>query len=314
MELKPVPIKSWTFLGMMLVLGLSIFMLTSGVGEKKNLVGQKPNDNWFIPNLPNELSFAGEKVPKQDIESMERLDREMLVNTFWHSNTILMLKRAHRHFPVIEKILKEEGVPDDFKYLCMIESGLDNVVSPAGAAGFWQFLRSTGKEYGLEVDRDVDERYHLEKATKAACEYLKNSKKNLGSWTLAAAAYNMGEAGVKRQLESQGVDSYYSLYLNPETARYVFRILAAKEIHSHPAQYGFELTDDSKYQEMATREVKVNSNVADWPEWALKQGTNYKYLKWLNPWIRERSLKNSTGKSYTVLLPKNSKPKKDTDD
>jgi len=308
--LKPVPIKSFTFFALIAILALSIFFLSSGVGDKKNLVGQKPTENWYIPQLPANMNFAGEAVPQSDLESMERLDREMLVNTFWHSNTILMLKRANRHFPLIERILKEEGVPDDFKYLCMIESGLDNVVSPANAAGFWQFLKSTGKEYDLEVDGDVDERYHLEKATHAACRYLKNSKERLGSWTLAAAAYNMGEAGVKRQLDAQDVKSYYSLYLNPETARYVFRILAAKEIHSNPAEYGFELTPDAKYQAVKTRSVSVSNSISNWPEWAVKQGTNYKYLKWLNPWIRSRSLRNSNGKTYEVLLPINSKPKK----
>ncbi len=310
MKIKPVRIKSFTFVSLIMLLSVSVFMLVAGVGEEKNLVGQNTNEEWYIPNLPAEISFAGESVPKKDVESMERLDREMLVNTFWHSNTILMLKRANRHFPVIEKILKDEGVPDDFKYLCMIESGLDNVVSPANAAGFWQFLKSTGKEYDLEVNGEVDERYHLEKATRAACKYLKNSKENLGSWTLAAAAYNMGEAGVRKQLADQGVDSYYALYLNPETARYVFRILAAKEIHSHPAQYGFELDDDGMYQPIKTRSVTIDGNVSSWPEFAIEQGTNYKYLKWLNPWIRSRSLNNTSKKKYEVLLPANSKPKK----
>ena len=269
-----------------------------------------PNGNLVIPKLPSDLNFASEKVPSKDPEVLERLDRELLVNTFWHSNTILMLKRANKYFPVIEPILEKNGVPDDFKFLCMIESGLDNVVSPSNAAGFWQFLSSTGKRYGLEVGDEIDERYHLAKATEAACKYLKDNKDRLGSWTLAAAAYNMGENGVERQLKGQGVESYYDLYLNKETSRYMFRILAAKEIFTRQAEYGFIIQDEALYSPLPTRSVEIDSSVKSWPEFALEQGTNYKYLKNLNPWIRSRSLNNRSKKVYTVLLPKNSKPGK----
>ncbi|TNE81739.1 MAG: lytic transglycosylase domain-containing protein [Bacteroidetes bacterium] len=299
--------KTWLYFTAGSLIALSAGLIIAGKSEQTSTVTNNPNAVLSVPNMPTELVFAGEKVPMTEAEVMERLDRELLVNTFWHSNTILMLKRANRYFPVIEPILKSEGVPDDFKYLCMIESGLANVVSPSNAAGFWQFLSSTGKRYGLEVSGEVDERYHLEKATKAACAYLKDNKARLGTWTLAAAAYNMGENGVEKQLKSQGVDSYYDLHLNPETARYLFRILAAKEIHSDAKKYGFKLSEETLYQPYKTRSIEVKGAVESWPEFALEQGTNYKYLKILNPWIRDRKMKNSLGTSYTVLLPNNTK-------
>ncbi|MBI1222197.1 MAG: transglycosylase SLT domain-containing protein [Bacteroidetes bacterium] len=289
---------------------LSAIILVSLAGkqEKHSLVVNHPNGTLTIPKIPADLNFAGEALKLNESDVRERLDRELLVNTFWHSNTILMLKRAHKYFPIIEPILKENGVPDDFKYLCMIESGLSNVVSPSGAAGFWQFLSSTGKRYGLEVNNEVDERYHLAKATQAACAYLKDNQEKLGSWTLAAAAYNMGENGVERQLKSQGVDNYYDLHLNSETARYLFRIVAAKEIYSHQEAYGFELEPDALYSAIPTRSIQVDSTVNNWPEFALEQGSNYKYLKILNPWISSRSLKNKSRKTYELKLPKSSKP------
>lgn len=293
------------FLGAGITAGL--FVSLAGKREQHSVVVNHPNGTLTIPKLPSDLNFAGENVKLTEADVRERLDREILVNTFWHSNTILMLKRAHKYFPVIEPILKENGVPDDFKYLCMIESGLSNAVSPSGAAGFWQFLSATGKRYGLEVSDEVDERYHLEKATHAACNYLKDNKNRLGSWTLAAAAYNMGENGVEKQLKSQGVDSYYDLHLNNETARYLFRILAAKEIYSNQAAYGFELEPEALYTPVPSKTVQVDTAVANWPEFALEQGTNYKHLKLLNPWIVSRSLKNRGKKSYDVRLPKASK-------
>jgi membrane-bound lytic murein transglycosylase D len=287
---------------------LFCLLLLSGTGQKQSTIGGAAGGSLHVPSIPSEIDFAGEKVPRGEYDLMERLDRELLVNTFWHSNTILMLKRTNRYFPVIEPILKKHGVPDDFKYLCMIESGLANVVSPSNAAGFWQFLESTGKKYGLEINEEIDERYHLEKATEAACRYLKDNKARLGSWTLAAAAYNMGENGVERQLKAQGVTSYYDLHLNTETSRYLFRILAAKEIFSDPVRYGFIIQQDQLYPAIGSRYISIDSAVASWPELALDQGTNYKHLKLLNPWIRKTSLKNRSRITYTVALPKNSRP------
>lgn len=302
--------KNWLFFLGGAIVASGIILSIAGKKDVPSVVMNHPNSTLVIPRLPEDLNFAGERVPMKDADVLERMDRELLVNTFWHSNTILMLKRANKFFPVIEPILKKNGVPDDFKYLCMIESGLDNVVSPSNAAGFWQFLASTGKRYGLEVTDEVDERYHLEKATEAACKYLKDNHEKLGSWTLAAAAYNMGENGVERQLKSQGVETYYDLYLNRETARYLFRILAAKEIHNRQSEYGFLLQEDALYSAIPTREISIDSTIVSWPEFALQQGTNYKYLKILNPWIRDRKLNNRSKKTYQVLLPAKSKPAK----
>lgn len=284
-----------------LAVGGTVFLAGNQIMVSKNI--NIPDGGYAIPTLPSKLQFAGEAVPMNEYDVLERMDKELLVNSFWHSNTILLLKRANRYFPVIEPILKKNGVPDDFKYLCMIESGLMNVVSPAKAAGFWQFLESTGKRYGLEINEEVDERYHLEKATEAACRYLTDNKNRLGSWSLAAAAYNMGEAGVERQLKAQGVDNYYDLHLNPETARYMFRILAAKEIYTRPKHYGFHLQDEHLYQPIQTKLVSIDTAIQNWPEFALQQGTNYKHLKLLNPWIRHRSLSNKQKKTYQVALP-----------
>lgn len=287
-----------------------LFLLWAGKTPSDSLVVNDPQGQFAMPRIPSEITFADEKAAFEDADVRERFDRELLVNTFWHSNTILMLKRANKFFPLIEPILEEHGVPNDFKYLCMIESGLSNVISPSNAAGFWQFLAATGKRYGLEVNDEVDERFDLVKSTHAACLYLKDNKQRLGSWTLAAAAYNMGETGVERQLQQQGVSSYYDLHLNDETARYLFRILAAKAIYSNPEQYGFLIEPEAMYVYPATRSVVVDGSVASWTQFAIDQGTNFKNLKILNPWIRERSLKNTARKSYTVYLPKNSIPVK----
>ena len=290
------------------ILATFIFISIAGKEEKPSMVINHPNGSLVVPKIPGNLNFAGEAAKMNDSEVRERFDRELLVNTFWHSNTILMLKRANKYFPVIEPILAKNGVPDDFKFLCMIESGLTNAVSPANAAGFWRFLATTGKRYGLEVSSEVDERYDLIKSTEAACKYLKDNKEKLGNWTLAAAAYNMGENGVLRQLKSQGVESYYDLYLNSETSRYLFRILAAKEIYSRKSEYGFNIEQESLYTAVPTRSMEIDGTIPNWPEFAIEQGTNYKYLKNLNPWIQQRQLTNKSKKAYTVLLPKDSKP------
>lgn len=293
------------------IMATFIFISIAGKKEKHSVIINHPNGSLVVPKIPSDLNFAGEPAKLSDTEVRERFDRELLVNTFWHSNTILMLKRANKYFPIIEPILEKNGVPDDFKFLCMIESGLTNAVSPANAAGFWQFLASTGKRYGLEVNSEIDERFDLVKSTEAACQYLKDNKEKLGNWTLAAAAYNMGENGVLRQLKSQGVDSYYDLYLNSETSRYLFRILAAKEIYTRQKEYGFVLAEESLYSSIPTRSIEIDSTIPNWPEFALSQGTNYKYLKSLNPWIQKRELNNKTKKTYSVLLPKSSKPVKE---
>lgn len=254
--------------------------------------------------IPNSVNFAGENVPLTRYDVKESFDRELLVNTYWQSQTILFIKRANRYFPIIEPILKENGVPDDFKYLSLIESGLmPRAVSPAGAVGLWQFMRTTGREYGLEVSKEVDERYHIEKATQSACKYLKKMHDHYGSWSLAAAAYNAGRTGINRQLDRQQTNNYYDLLLGEETGRYVYRILAIKEILSNAEQYGFFVKADDLYPEISTTSVEINTGIKNFADFAKKYGTTYKELKNLNPWLRETYLTNSAKKSYTIKLP-----------
>ncbi|HOK98639.1 MAG TPA: lytic transglycosylase domain-containing protein [Bacteroidales bacterium] len=253
-------------------------------------------------SIPSVLTFAGEPVPLEYFDVRESLDREIQVNTYFHSQTILVIKRAARFFPEIERILQQENVPDDFKYLAVIESNLQNVVSPSKAAGFWQFLKKTATDYGLEVNDEVDERYHLEKATRAACQYLKNAYNELGSWTLAAAAYNAGINAIKQALSSQQQQSYYDLQLNDETARYVYRILAIKLILTNPAQYGFIVDSSELYRPLPYNEIKIDTTINDLCQFALQQGTNFKLLLILNPWLRGNTLKASEKKSYILRI------------
>lgn len=258
----------------------------------------------YAIEMPSSMTFAGEKVPKMNIDIKERLDREFHVNTYWHSQTFLFYKRSGRWFPIIEQILKQEGVPEDFKYLCLIESGLDNVVSPSGASGFWQFMKKTGLDYGLEINEHVDERFQLEKATKAACEYLRAAKEQFGTWTLAAASYNMGRTGLNNRLIAQKVNSYYDLHLNNETSRYVMRIIAAKYILSEPYYYGFNLREKDIYQPYLIKKILVTQNILDLYNFASKNNTNYRTLKILNPWIKGSKLLVTKGETYEISLPK----------
>lgn len=291
-------------IGLLCLCGLFIYALqdapTDEIFEKKLI-----NDyNVYALPIPDNLEFAGEKLPLQEPDIYERMDRELLVNTYWQSNGFLMFKRAQKYFPVIEPILKKHGVPDDFKYLALIESGLSNVVSPAGASGFWQIMKTTGREYGLEVNSNVDERYNLEMATEVACEYLKNSKEKLGSWTLAAAAYNAGMTGISRRLGEQEVGTYYDLLLGEETGRYLFRIVAVKEILSNPLHYGFNFRDKDLYSMVPTYKIEVDTAVTDFAKFAKDFGINYKILKLHNPWLREPHLNNKSRKQYFIEIPK----------
>ena len=253
--------------------------------------------------IPSDLTFAGEKVPTELYDIKERMDRELLVNTYWQSNGLLLIKKAHKYFPLIEPMLKKYGIPDDFKYLAVAESGLENNSSPAGAAGFWQFLKSSAKEYGLEVNQNVDERYNLEKATRIAAEYLKKSKERFGTWTLAAAAYNAGNARIARNLKRQQVDNYYDLLLNNETARYVFRIVALKEVLSYPKKYGFEFDEEDLYKLPNTQIVEVDTVITNIASFAKAFNTNYKELKLHNAWLRENKLNNKSRKLYQIKIP-----------
>lgn len=254
-------------------------------------------------DIPADLNFAGEPVPQHDPEVMERIDREFLVNTYWQSNAVLLMKRANKYFPIIEPILAKNGIPDDFKYLAVAESGLTNVVSPAGATGFWQIMKETGREYGLEVNGNVDERYHLEKSTEVACKYLNKWKSKYGSWTLTAAAYNAGPGGINKYMRIQQVDDYYDLLLGEETGRYVFRIMAIKEILSNPEKYGFHLEKEDMYTAAPSFTVEVDEPVASFADFAQKYEINYKILKRHNPWLREPHLNNNSRKKYTIQIP-----------
>jgi membrane-bound lytic murein transglycosylase D len=274
--------------------------LTDAVIERKLI-----NDyNIYAIPIPEKMDFAGEKVPLNNPDIKERMDRELLVNTYWQSNGLLLIKRANKYFPIIEPLLKEYGIPDDFKYLAVAESGLQNNNSPAGAAGFWHFMKTTGKEYGLEINSYVDERYHIEISTRVAAEYLINAKKRFGSWTLAAASYNAGVSGISRQQERQLIyNSYYDLLLNDETSRYLFRILALKEILSNPYKYGFNYRESDLYKPISTYKVKVDTAVTNFAVFAKNFNINYKILKIHNPWLRDNFLKNTSGKEYFIEIP-----------
>jgi membrane-bound lytic murein transglycosylase D len=250
--------------------------------------------------LPTKMEFCGEVVPLHLIDVRERLDREIVINRNLHSATELIIKRAKRIFPIIEPILKEYGIPDDFKYLAVIESGLANVTSSAGAKGVWQFMPGTAKEFGMEITDTVDERYNIELSTINACKYLLKAKEKFGSWTLAAAAYNRGSGGISRSLEQQYVSDYYDLLLTEETSRYVFRILALKDIMERPKYYGFIVPENEKYPAIKTRKVQVKDNIDDLAKFAQDNGSNYKTMKMLNQWLRDTKLVVTPGKTYYI--------------
>tara|TARA_R110002124_G_scaffold223917_5_gene389299 strand:- start:10804 stop:11745 length:942 start_codon:yes stop_codon:yes gene_type:complete len=256
-----------------------------------------------IFDLPDKPEFAGEKVPIDQPDVFERYEREIYVNAYWESNALLMLKRAGKYFPFIEQTLKENGIPDDFKYVAVIESGLLNVTSPVGAKGFWQFMKGTAGDFGLQVNRDVDERYHFEKSTIAACKYIRAAYGKFGNWTSVAASYNMGMAGIARRKNQQLSPDYYNLYLNEETSRYIFRILAMKEIFENQAKYGFELQNDDLYSLPPLREIEVSESIDNLASWAIKQKSNYKEVKIYNPWLINSKLNVRKGQTYVIKLP-----------
>ncbi len=260
-------------------------------------------DSIRLFDLPKELTFAGEKVPLEEPEVFERLEREIYVNAYWESNMILLMKRSGKFFPAVDSMFAKSGIPTDFKYLAVAESGLMNAVSPAGARGYWQFMDDTAKEYGLEVSKDVDERYHFEKSTLAAARYLQKAHAKFGDWTAVAASYNMGQSGFSRRQEEQLHRNYYDLYLNEETSRYLFRILAFKVIFENPEEFGYHLRETDFYKNPPLRSIKVDSDIKNLAHWAKAHGSNYKYLKLYNPWLRDKDLNTKRGKSYEIKLP-----------
>ena len=248
--------------------------------------------------------LAGEVVP-MNMDTRERLDRELSVNAYWHSSTLLNIKMAAKYFPTIERVLAEEGVPDDFKYLAVAESNLRNVRSGAEAKGFWQFRKLSGKEWKLEINNEIDERYHIEKSTRAACKYLKHMKKRFGTWSNAAAAYNVGPTSFNKQRQAQGEESFYNMNINAETSRYLFRIIAIKEIMTNPQVYGFYLDSTDKYALQDQVEyITVRSSIPNLSKWAHDKGISYRTLKYFNPWLiaGELTVKRNT---YKIAIPNN---------
>jgi len=298
--------------------GIIIFKLFVSAGndaedENSGLNAEK-GYNVYPVELPADLKFAGEKVPVGYFDVKEDLDRELLINVYWQSHTMILIKRANRYFPMIERVLRQNGVPEDMKYLAVAESDLSNLISPQQAVGFWQFVSGTAMEYQLEVNDEVDERYHIEKSTEAACTFLKESYERYGSWTMAAASYNVGRSGLNEQIQRQKTDYYYDLLLNEETGRYIYRVLALKLILSNPEQFGFYAGDKDLYPVIPTFEVTVDGSVDDFADFASKYGINYKVLKIFNPWLRDKMLTNPQNKTYYIRIPKDGMDSRDLSD
>lgn len=288
-----------------------IFVLLTTCGHKvREQQKEEPGDREEVrhyyrsPEIPDSLFFMGERVPLERFDILENLERELLSNCYFHSQTIRLIKLAPRYFTIIDPILEEEGIPADMRYLVVAESSLNpKALSPAGAAGLWQFMKGTAGEYGLEVNGEVDERYHIEKATRAACRYLKKNYAKYGSWAMVAAAYNAGPGSVDRQVERQKTSGYFDLLMAEETERYVYRILSFKVILENPLRYGFLVNDEEKYPLLKSREVEVTGPVANLTDFAKGYGITYKTLKYYNPWLRENVLTNKAGKRYLVKIP-----------
>jgi hypothetical protein len=300
--------KSKALLSVYVVVTSSIIILALVLGFKNPGRESQPvrqNDSIYSVGsfrIPDEVTFAGERMPLENFDTRESLERELLTNAYRHSSTILIIKKANRYNPIIESILKKNNIPEDFKYLVAAESEYNNVVSPVGATGFWQIMADTGKERGLEINSVVDERYNIEKATQFACDYFKKSYQKYGNWTLVAASYNGGRAGIDLQIGIQNQKNYYDLLLNDETARYIFRVVAYKLIINNPRAYGYNLKQEDLYPEIKYYEVKVDTSITDFSKFADKYNTNYKILKYLNPWLRKPYL-TPKNKAYTIKIP-----------
>jgi hypothetical protein len=301
--------KNKTVLAIFVLAGAAIIFLSITRGSKgfsNSPTRQILSDTLFSNKpykLPENVTFAGEKMPLENFDTRESLDREILTSAYRHSSTILIIKRANRYLPLIEKILKQNDIPDDFKYLAAAESEYSNMVSPAGATGFWQIMERTGKEEGMEINSVVDERYNIEKSTQFACDYFRKSYNKYGNWTLAAASYNGGRAALSEQIDIQKQNNYYDLLLSEETARYIFRVVAYKLIISDPASYGFTISKNELYPELKYYEVKVDTAVTSFSKFAEQFGTNYKLLKFLNPWLRKPYLTPKPNKEYLIKIP-----------
>lgn len=300
-------IKSLAFGLVLICLGISVFIINQSFKSfARTYEAGSPGDSAFFNKpykLPENVNFAGEKMPLSNFDTRESLDREILTSAYRHSSTIMIIKRANRFLPVIEKILKENDIPDDFKYLVAAESEYSNMISPAGATGFWQIMPETGKEAGMEINNVVDERYHIEKSTQFACSFFKKSYEKYGNWTLAAASYNGGRAAIDEQISIQRENNYYDLLLAEETARYIFRAVAYKLVISDPQSYGFNIDKSDLYPELNFYEVKVDTAISDFSSFAKSYGTNYKLLKFLNPWLRKPYFTPNPNKEYLIKIP-----------
>ena len=299
-------IKKYSFPVSIFLFLFSIFFLSSSyLNNSDNIHQQGFNSKYNVYSVlkPNNLKFADELVPNTSLDVWERLDKELLKNIYWQSNTLLYFKRANKYFPIIEEILAKNNIPDDFKYLALIESGFEYTVSPSGAAGFWQIMRGTAREYGLEVNYAIDERYNLRKSTEAACSYLRKAYDEFGSWTMAAASYNMGINGVRRKIEKQETNNYFNLYLNDETSRYVFRIIVIKEIMENPRKYGFVFRDNDLYTHPQVKQIRVDSTIDNLYSFAKDHNINYKILKKYNPWLRISKLPDESRRVYYIDIP-----------
>lgn len=307
-SVKQKPISFFISVVLLLVtMCLTVLIFLSEVNITK---ANQSDDNLFpqqykiiTPSIPGYLEFAGEPVPVYNFEVRERIEREFIVNTYFHSSTMIAIKRANRWFPVIGPILEKNNIPDDFKYLCAAESNFENVISPVGATGFWQFIEEAGKKYNLEINDQIDERYHIEKSTQAACDYLNEAYEKFGSWTMVAASYNMGIDGIENQIERQKSNNYYNLMLSIETSRYIPRIIAIKYILQNKEAYGFEIGDDEMYEPLKFYEITLDSSVTSFADYAISLGLNYKTLKIYNPWLRDNNLINRTGNRYNIKIP-----------
>jgi len=302
--------KLWSINLLLLALtSIFIFVASQMSTPEKKDYDWEPTEN--VPqivksvDLNKAFSFCEEALPMDNFDVRERLDRELTVNTYWHSSTILSIKSTVRYFPMMDKILTEEGVPTDLKYIAVAESALRNAVSPAGAKGIWQFMKGTGTDYGLEISDEVDERYHFEKSTRAAAKYLKSLHQRFGSWANATAAYNMGGGNMSKHLREQESESYFELNLNEETSRYYFRLVAIKQIMENPREFGFYLDREDYYPALDNyRTEEISESVESWGAFAKERGTNYRMLKVYNPWLIDNKLTNRSGKTYEIRIPK----------
>lgn len=278
---------------------ISFFMISSFTIKNQN-----EEKNWSVPEIPANPEFCGEKVPLDKFDVKERFEKELIINKYYHSTTIQSLRRTTKWFPLISEILKKNNVPEDFKYLALIESNLENLVSYRGATGFWQIMPDAGKELGLEINNEIDERYDVIKSTEAACRYLKNAYTRFGNWTTAAASYNIGLSGISRLMDKQKTQNYYDVYMGEETSRYIFRILAMKELVNNPEKFGYFLRETDYFAQFEYKEITINDKIESWVDFAIENKISYRQFKAFNPWVRDYQLQNKENKIYKIRLPK----------